>query len=350
MTILWADSFDHYGDDESNMLDGPYSEVVGTISTDQARTGARSWSQGNFCTLRRQFGAAKTEVGVGMAVYFNSLPGGNGYTEVISFRANTNFAQVRLCVESTGAIGAYAREDNDIHGATIHLGTSTGLLAANSWNHIEAFIAVDSTDGAVEVRLNGVTIMNLTGINTDINGTGEVSQYASFMSRNIGTSGSYFIDDVIAWDTAGSVNNDFIGDKKVFTDFPNADTAVADWTPSSGSSLFAMVDQTAPDDDTTYDSASSSGEAMELGYPAVDASVVTVAAVILVSRARKTDAGTCTLLQGTVSSGSTAEGVDHPITTQYTYYEDAIEVDPHTSAPWLPAAVSAAKHKIARSA
>ena len=34
MTLVWCDGFDHYGETESNLLDGVYATTDGVLSTD----------------------------------------------------------------------------------------------------------------------------------------------------------------------------------------------------------------------------------------------------------------------------------------------------------------------------
>lgn len=346
--IDWADSFDHYGTDISNMLDGAWSEVVAELSTDFARTGAKSLKLNATTGIaRRVFGSSKTTCGVALALYLPILPSINESMTPIEFRDGGNAAQARVVVESTGAIAVYLGPYG--FGGNTPAGTSTILIRANGWNHLEAWCGVDASAGFVEVRLNGVTVVNVTGVNTDQSLTGEVSQYATLTNQARGADGPWYFDDAIALDNSGATNNSFIGDKKVLTDFPNADTADVDWLPSSGSTRYQMVDDADPDDDATYDEAGASGDIMGLSYPALDGSVVTVAAVAFLHRSRKTDAGTCIVQQAITGSGSgEAEGAENALTTAYSYYQDLFEVDPTTGLAWAPADVALADQILTR--
>lgn len=350
--ILWADSFDHYGDTETNLTDGPWAQIFADLSTLQARTGDRSLQlgAGSAYIARRVFGGPKSVAGVGMALYLPQLPSMNKAMTPIEFRDGTNACQLRVVIESTGVVSIYLGPygDGDVEPTT----SSTTLIRANSWNHLEAVCGVDSASGFCEVRLNGVTIINATALDTDPTGADEVSQYATLNQFNRLADGPWYIDDVIAWDDEGSDNTTFLGDKKVFTDFPNADGADVDWTPSSGATRWQMVDEADPDDDATYDEAVAEGEVMGLGYPALDPSVVSVAAVILIHRSAKTDAGTCAVQQAAIS-GSGAEEIDgdeNPLTTAYAYYQDVFEVDPATGALWTPDGVNAMDQLLTRTA
>lgn len=345
--ILWAEGFDHYGDTEANMLAGAWAQVdIGfSLDTTQARTGSRSLHAGgsNTGTLRRVLGDSFTRVGIAMAVRFNGLPGNNANCQLIQFRDGFNVVQISIVVQSTGKIAIYNAAADNTQPVLHLLAESTVLVQAGGWNHIEAWVDVDGADGAVEVRLNEVTAVTANGVNTDPTGAGEISQFACTTSGDI-SSADKWIDDLIAAEGSSSdsgFNSDFIGDRKVFTDFPDADTAEVDWTPSSGPNRFAMVDEPDPDGDATYDEAAVEGDVMGLSFPDLPADVVSVQAVQLVHLSRKTDAGPCDIQGAVQSSGDEDQGADRPMTTAYTLYGDVFETDPHTGLPWTRAAVNA---------
>jgi hypothetical protein len=72
---------------------------------------------------------------------------------------------------------------------------------------------------------------------------------------------------------------------------------------------------------------------------------------------RKTDAGAGNVQMGLVSSAvgsppapAVANGADRPITEVYTYWQDVIELDPATGAPWAASAVNDVKLRFERTA
>lgn len=347
MPILWAESFDHYGDDETQMTAGAWAAFGGhTLSNVRARTGTRSMRSGGGPTaaLRRVLGAPYVNVGNGFAVYFESLPNNNDSVKVIEFRSAANEPQVTICVQSTGAIAAYTGDANPAVGGNpaLILGTSTDLMVASSWNHLEVFCSCDSAVGTIEVRLNEVTILNLTNVNTDPRGTGEFSQVVT-MSVGSTTGATRFFDDWIAWeaDTSGGYNDDFIGDKKVFTQYPDADVNESgkdDWIPNvTGSEMYEMVDEAVADDDTTYIEALTIGDRAAMTFPDVHPDTIEIRAIILVHKTKKADAGTTFVQMSAENAGSEIAGQDRAITTLFTYYHDVFEVDPDTLVPWTPA-------------
>lgn len=365
MALLWCDGFDHYGNDETNLTDGPWAEIGGvhTLSTARPRTGTHSMrytpTTVGFGIARRVFGAALTTAGASMAFYTPNLPSTNDLMALLRFRDAANADQVSIILQTTGAVAVYR---GNASSGTL-LATSTDLVTADSWNHLEAKVTIadaGSPGGAVEVRLNNVTIIDISGIDTQNTGNAETSQVC-FLGKV--SSGLLFgvsaidWDDVFAWDTSGSQNNDFLGDQQVLTLFPNQDTAQADWTQNTGATEVSAIDEADPDDDTTYVAATAAAQVSEYELDDLPATVSAISAIQLTGRMKKTDAGTARVQQSLVSSAvgsppAPAEfnGSDRNITTEYTYWPDISETDPATGAPWARAAVNSAKYKIERTA
>lgn len=358
MTLLFCDGFDHYGLTETNMEDGAYAQVDSasgafSLSTTNPRTGTHALRRGINTVLnvaRRVLGGAKTTVGQAVAVFFSQLPDGNDEYVLYDFRDTTNTVQVSIVVQSTGII--------DVKRGPVSTGTSLGdsttpAVVANAYQHIETVVTFDSTVGAVEVRVNGVTVVSLAGVDTTNTSNQEASQVALVAGRNDGTATTGVttdFDDYFCYDDTGSFNNTFIGDRRVLTLFPDADTAQADWTPLSGSG-FSNIDEADPDDDITYISAaagSSPALSSEFGMDDLPVGVSSISAVVLVNRMRKTDAGVANVQASIVSTSTEAAGTDRALTEAYTYYHEVIETDPDTAAPFTPTAVDAALLKLER--
>src|SRR5258706_373560 len=107
------------------------------------------------------------------------------------------------------------------------------VLWMDGFDHYSHLLDGRTASGAIAKMLDGVTRVNLTGVNTRpytdaIAGAGRVSQIRAYAA---GGEPGFYLDDLFTWADTGvsdEVNNDFIGDRKVLTLFPNADTAVAD--------------------------------------------------------------------------------------------------------------------------
>lgn len=341
--LLWCDGFDHYRFDETLMVP-PWSTIGAdaTLSATRARTGARGLhiEGGSDAIAERSLGAAKTVAGVGVSVWLAALPANDDRLTPIEFRDAAGAAQVAIALTTTGAVRV---SRGDASGTV--LGESGELVTAQAWNHLEARCVFDQTSGSVEVRLNGATVVHLAGIDTCATANVEAS-FVAFRSRgNPGV--AWDIDDVFAWDTAGSFNTDFLGDKRVFALVPVADTTIADWTPNAGPG-FAAIDDDGHDGDATYIEASTAGDVSEFRLMPPNKGISAIAATVTVAVAEKTDVGSATLRASLVSGASVAGAATHALGSAYAALETVIETDPATAAPWTRDGLAAALLRLDR--
>lgn len=359
MALLWCDGFDHYGV-ISNLTEGVYAEVNSvTLMTANPRTGTHHLRFGSSLTtsssiVRRVLGGAKTTVGIAGAFYFLTLPALNGRQKVFDFRDAANAIQVSIVVQSTGTISAY--RGNGVSGTL--LGTSASpVVTAETYQHIEAMVFFSQTVGTIEVRVNGVTVLSLSGIDTVNSALVECSQVSiAGVSGNSPSDGGGVqtdLEDIFCYDDTSSFNNTFIGDRRVLTLFPNANTAQADWTAVGAATGYECIDEATPDGDTTYITASppgSPGAISEFGIQNLPAGVSAISAVVVVEMARKTEAGPANTQWSVISGASETAGVDKPMTEIYTYRQDVFQTDPASAAPFTPSEVDALLIKVERTA
>ena len=152
-----------------------------------------------------------------------------------------------------------------------------------------------------------------------------------------------YLDDIYIYDDSGSYNNTWIGDQRVSTLFPTADTAQADWTALSGSG-YTNIDDASPDDDTTYVYAGAPGSpsvsTSEFDIGNLSGTSGTVAAVTMGARVRKDEAGSADYQNGIVSSSVEAKGDVVPANPVYTYHETVFETDPNSGVAFTPTNVN----------
>lgn len=349
------DGFDHYGANTALLLNGPYAQASSvTLDATAARTGTRGLKlTAGTGILRRVLGADLSEVGIGFAFKVNSLPSGSTDLTLCQLRDNGNYQIVTLTLSSTGQIIA-TRGGNT--GAL--LGTSSPVVYTGSYQHLETLFVCDASGGAIEVRLNGVTVLNITGADTlthettvGVFSTALPAQYAMGGTRvAILNSADMWIDDLMCWDTlSGDEIVDFVGDKKVYTRFPDADTATNDWVPSSGSESFEMLNNNPPID-TDYLSAEAMGDTVIVGIEDLPPEVISIAAIMTASRLWKSDAGVGSVIASIISGASESDGADNALSLAPTYYHDVHATDPATGAPWTLSGFNAAQYQLYRSA
>lgn len=352
MALLWVDGFDHYGTTIANLTEGVYAEATGitSISTLNPRTGTHALRLSSGGLLRRVLGGAKTTVGLAMALYLPSLPTNNTAHRLFQFRDTANIDQVTILLQSTGVIEA--KRGTIISGVSLGV-TASPVITAFTYNHIEAMVFFSNTVGTVEVRVNGVTVLSLSGIDTVATANVECSQVLIAGGTGTGAVSNQDVDDIFAYDDTGSFNNTFIGDRRVLTLFTNANTAQADWTAVGAATGYEAIDEPSPDGDTSYITAgvpSSPGIISEFGIENLPAGVSAISAVVVVEMARKTEAGPANTQWSVISGASETAGTDKPMTEIYTYRQDVFETDPASAAPFTPAEVDALLIKVERTA
>lgn len=353
MALLWMDGFDHYGGSTGNMTEGAWAELSSSlsISASNPRTGTNHIIDGSSTQttpLRRVLGGAKTTVGIGAAFYLTQLPTGNGARRLFDFRDAANGIQVSIICQSTGTIAAYRG-----NGTGTLLGTSASpAIVAEAYQHVEAVVFFSNTVGTVEVRVNGVTVLSLSGQDTVNTANVECSQIGICGSSNGSNSGGQLhIDDIFCYDSSGSYNNTFIGDRRVLLRALDGDTSEADWTVVGAANGFTAL--ATPDGDTSYISAGPVGsplDSSEFTLTDMPAGVSAISAVQIVHMERKTEAGTANTQWSIISGASEGLGTSNPLTEIYTYRQDVFETDPASAAPFTASDVNGLLVKVTRTA
>jgi hypothetical protein len=101
----------------------------------------------------------------------------------------------------------------------------------NQFNYFEIKATIHDTTGSIELRINGVPALNLVNQDTRNAGTGVVNAIRIGGTNSFGP--IWAMDDLYICNTSGSTNNDFLGDIRVDTLYPNADGTYSQWTPSA---------------------------------------------------------------------------------------------------------------------
>lgn len=232
MTIVYQDSFDHYGDGDvglDNMLDGVWAAISGGVKLEPPAIGARTGP--NALHLRRSpatdgarlaLPSNYAELFVHFGLAMTNLPDGDDLYNIASFRTAANLLIANVFVGSNGRI--YVRNS----GGTQVADTASPVVSTGAWNHVAIRFRIGAGTGLVEVRVNKVEVLNASAL--------------AFGSVNIGQlvfdgSGSpiadgFFIDDLVVNTATGTYNNTWLGDPRVATLYPRADDPVEQgWTP-----------------------------------------------------------------------------------------------------------------------
>src|SRR4051812_8349849 len=348
MALRFMDNFYAYGGVAADMLNGVWAQLtnISLPNDPDVHATGKVMMLDNFndaTTARVVIPAAPHATqGIGFRIWMNGLPSSSVYGPRFDFRDANNTTHVFFQVTTTGTVRAY-RGDGTLLGET-----ATPVLVSNAWQHVEAKVLIHATAGTVDMRVEGVPVLALAGLNTANSAILTVAQEA-FLNfwGNHGAVVTY-IKDLILWDGAGAQNNNFLGSCIVVALVRNADVSL-NWTPSSGTTGYNLVSDSPPDDDTGYISAATPAPAAFVaGMSDLPANVTSVKGLMTLQRSRKIDGGDGNIQVSVVSGGTPGNGTDRPITAAYTYWMDIFELDPNTLSAWLPSAVNAVNLKINR--
>jgi len=225
----------------------------------------------------------------------------------------------------------------DIYRNGTYLGSGTATLLPNVWYYIETRVFIDSTTGSVEVRLNGVTDVNLTNVNTQASANNTVNTF----KFQVYSQASYY-DDMYICDTTGSNNNTFLGDSRVEGIMPTADGTTIQWTPLAGDN-YANVNEIPPDGDTSYVSTNTTNDVDTYAFANLTAITSGVKGLQVNILNRKDDAGSREIAPMIRSGGTDYTGDTFSVLDNYATAVQVYEEDPNTAALWTVGGVNAAE-------
>jgi len=338
MALLWSDGFDKYSSTGAD-LNIRYTRSATAISVNTTGGvtggGAAISSDGVSRRLEAAFTSAHgaTET-IRAAFWFRSAISAGTF-----FRIGTN----QQALNSSFAPGINMLVDGSvsvtIHGGTTVLATSAaGVIIANQYHHIEYAGRYRDSGGSIVVKVDGVTVINFSGdANTGTQPTSIVG-VCPFWSDS-----SNRFDDLLVWDDAGS---DFTSALSVLHQIETLDVDADDsvqFTPLSSTNTSNVDDATFHDGDTTYNESATVGHVDLFTVEDQATTPANTLAVVVHTRAKKTDAGSAVLRNRLVVGATTSEGSDNTLTTSYTHKQDAWGKNPSTSAAWSNTDVNSIK-------
>jgi hypothetical protein len=204
------------------------------------------------------------------------------------------------------------------------------------WYYIETKVYCHTTEGTVEVRLNGTTVISLNSINTQTGSEAFYNTVKFTMSMNAG------LDDIYVCNGSGTSCNDFLGVCKILPLLPCSDTGTVQWTPSAGTEHYVLVDEN-PASTTDYVSSNTQGQIDLYGYPSL-ASPRTILGV-QVNTTALLSLGTSIILESPIISNGVYDlGEDFQLISSGALDQRHISTtDPSTNEPWTVANLAAAQ-------
>jgi len=296
-TLDFFDSCDHYATAD---IPAKYDIVGGSPSVSAAggRNGTNGLSfpstGGSNSYVGKSLTLNRATIAVHAACKFSASTNTQNFMWVAD--GSAALVQVSLQRNADGSISAY-RSHLQFDGGAVLLGTSAPGVASSTavFYFIELKTTIHPSTGTVEVRVNNVTVLNLTGQNTRKSSNNWASQFAVGAAYTTGI--SVVADDI-------SCGDDFIGDTHWECLFPVADGAVIQLTPSSGANHNAVDEATPNTTDTVSGTVAGNRDRYTFGPLAATAGGIVAVGVTTYNK--KDDAGARTNC-GVVHDG-TAEG------------------------------------------
>jgi hypothetical protein len=230
------------------------------------------------------------------------------------------------------------------------IGTAVGVITPGNWHVIECkFIVASSPNGSVEVYVDGVQVLNLTGINTSYFGTNVLGlTWAGAYTTGAAPSGTgedyAAYDDLYLFQVDANTPNDYLGTSyRVESLPPNGDDTVQ-WDQTGGGSHYQDVDENpASSTDNVYTSTDAEVEMFDM----TNSTLVkyTHAVKVEVEAIDNIDAG-ANNIDVRIDSNGTVSETNHNVTNTgayavFTHLEGAD--DPDTGSAWSIAAINALK-------
>jgi hypothetical protein len=205
---------------------------------------------------------------------------------------------------------------------------------------VEAFFKVHNTAGEIEVRINTISVLHLVSVDTQ---PGAIAYFDGVCWGDFAGSGqvtNYYIDDFRYYDTAGSINNGWLGTNRVqtsltagagaHTSFSRINPSFANWQNARNQAV----------DDTLYVYSPTVGDYdLYTIDPLVNSP--TVFWVQVTSFVRQDDATQLFFKNRISSSGTIADGASFATSQSYAADSDVFELNPNTGLTFTGAQVNA---------
>lgn len=335
MTLLFVDGFDHYATADitkkwTSLNGSPTIGALGRRLSGQLRI------SNTACHVTKTFSANASWV-IGVAYSVASLPSSS---VLVAELLDNGTTQCDIRLNPDGTLSATR------NGTAVTGGTSTTALSAGAFYYIEwkVTIADSIAAGSCKVRLNGVEIINVT-TGQDLKNTANAYATQVRIGNRTANPHTADYDDLYICDQNGSTNNDFLGDCRIDTQFPNGDGATTNFATSSGTTHYTLVDETAPNTTDYVDSANVGDRDLYDFTNLTALATSTVYGVQVSTAALKDDAGSRSIAVTARSGGTNVDGATQALSTSQLYFSSVFETD-SASAQWNQSSVDAAQFGI----
>ena len=345
MALLFIDGFDHYDPQQLDAFGDPWLArgKAAYLSPQATRIQGRRPSSyalrlpaGNGGGYVKNLETGRTSLIVGAAL--RVVPFENTYQEPVLLGVRDTTAGVAHLVKigEDGRLKLYRRQ----YGYDQLLSTSVTTAPARGWHYVELKVVQGAGSGTLDVRVNGMLAIQLSGQDTLQDGGQLLTAFVGAVPGEP-CPVTVDVDDLYLADTAGTLNTTFLGDVRVDALEAQADGSLTEWTVEGASSAWAAVSD---GDEASGIRADTAGlrQSFDIApLPAMATPAIHGVQVTLL--ARKTDAGLGSV-KGLVKSGTqTAVSADIPLQEQLAWHTALFERNPNGNVQWTEAAFNAAE-------
>lgn len=290
-------------------------------STVQARTGTYSLlvaAESQYIDYSLGSGADELYMRIGTFPY-----GGSNVRQLFALKNADDDVHLTFSWNSSGNIevrrGTYS--------GTL-LATGTATLNASTWYCVEVYALIADSDGAVQVKVDGVSDIDYSG--DTLNSGSEVVTKLRIGTGGFNNCARQYVDDLAVNDTTGSINNSWVGRGGIYGLVPSGAGTHTDFTPSTGDN-YAAVDEVPPDDDTSYVESSTAAHVDTYAITNLTPTSGTVLAVQWVARAKLAEAGSGNFQRVLRHDSTDYNGGDLAADTSYAYFSEIFQQAPDST-------------------
>jgi hypothetical protein len=334
--LLFMDGCQHYATaDIQKKWDGDF--WAATVNASGGRRAAGSLSLGNQAYVGKLIPQTTTLIfgfwwhnddGLPISSSLNSS--GTHIAKLMALGAQ----QLAVAANSSGVIGIYR--------STTQIAVSASGALPDTGGYVEIKILFSQTVGTVDVRVNGTSVISATGLDT-CQQTSTFCDEVQLWGLYAGSSTANHIHDIYICDGTGSLNNNFLGDCRVDTVRPVSDGTTTDFTCSTGTDHYALVDEATPSS-TDYNYSNTVNDIDLYGIDTTLATLTTedVFGVQVNVAALKEDAGARSIAPVARSSSTNVVGDTLVLSTSELYACSVYEQD-STATDWTKTSIEAAE-------
>lgn len=231
---------------------------------------------------------------------------------------------------------------------TLGSASATGLIAANTWCHVQVKITINNTTGVIELVVNDTGSHTLAINSTGLNNRSSANNFLNQIEFNSMINGNCYYDDLWILDTsAASPLNTYLGIKQCKGEKASANSGTSghnQWAPTNPQNDNHLNVGNAPFSSSQYNAAMTPGQYDMFAFPTLAA--VSVSFVTAWVECGLENAGAPHTVKIECDSGGTiaeSASITPGVVATPSFVNECFIVDPATSSAWTVSAAQSAE-------